>query len=1543
MLVFIAVVMTWVMAPAALASQGRPFVATFGGLKNPQGIAINQSTGDVYVADEGNNRVVEFDSAGNFILTFGKGVDRTTGGDVCTAASGDVCQAGTATTSPGGFKAAQFVAVDNSGGSSAGDVYVANADLVDPYVSKFDAAGNLVSTWATGGQLLGNLAGFEDPVGVAVDSSGDLVVADGSNKYVFTDAGSSVSQSTMVRGTASLGVAVDAAGDFFKVNGDDSVEKFDPSTTDVGQVSQGNANAIAIDAASGDLYLAGNGSTIDHYSFDGSGNVIESGGPACAVAPFTGCAPTDSAAIPFTGSGIAVSSATGNVYVVDPQAGQVDVFGSSVVALPDASSSAATGVTQSSATLTGSADPAGNGDVTGCEFEYGTSAGYGQTAACSPGTPYSAVTSVTASLLGLQPDTTYHFRLDVTNANGTNISQDGTFTTLGPPIVDGESSTNVTAVGASLQAQVNPSGFDTTYHFEYGTTTSYGTSAPVPDTDLGTGTSDLPASQDITGLSANTAYHFRIVATNSQGTTDGPDQTFTTQPPAQIDSESSTNVATTTATLQAQINPDGVDTTYHFEYGPTTSYGTSVPIPDADLGSGTTDQLASQDITGLAASTTYHFRVVATNSQATVNGADQTFTTQPPATIDSATATGLTSTGATLNAQINPLGNDTSYHFEYGPTTSYGTSIPIPDADIGSGTSDVAVSQTISGLSANTEYHYRVIAANTTGTVKSPDHTFIYDTTGQALPDNRAYELITPPHKNGSLLVPNFLGATASVSADGSRVLVPVVQCFGQVVSCPGASLRVGARYLFTRASSGWSGTSLMPPSPVAGGTVDWIANPDTGTALTSAVTAAGVHEFYVRQADGTFTDVGPVEPAGVAPTAVTNTVSTSDLSHFAYQSVPLWPFDATIGKYQWVALYEYVGAHDTQPVLVGVSGGAGSTDLISTCGTELGGAQAPDLPGTMSSDGRTVFFTALGPDNSICVDKGIHFVFGSGANASVPVLADTLYARIDESRTVAISVHSPGDCTTSACQNSAPSDAVYQGASTDSSKVLFLSTQQLTDGASEDSSPSDSASPGDNSGNRGGCTGTSGPNGCNLYLYDFNNPAGHELVDISAGDLSGGGPRVQGVLGVSSDMSHVYFLAKGVLTGTPNSQGALPADGADNLYLYERDAAFPSGRISYVATLPASDENRTGWDEGPKVANVTPDGRYLVFTSSGRLTADDTSTSGAQQVFRYDAQTGQLTRISLGNAGYNDNGNTQTSDCTVDGCPESASIVAAGLATGVAAGPVRRDPTMSDDGSYVFFNSPVGLTAHALNLVQITTDVNGSPVYANNVYEWHNGHVYLISDGKDTSVINEGNGAVQVIGSDASGSNVIFTTADQLTANDTDTELDYYDARICTTSSPCIQPPAPPNGCVPPACQAPPGAPPPAPGAGSVTFSGPGNASPSGRVRVHGRAVRGTRFVVRIKVPAAGRVQITARGVRTLSRRVSRAGSYRLTVRLTASERRLLSRRHLVRLWLHVTYTRARSASATVVMAVTVKPAVHHGRRAGIRRATTRALGGAR
>jgi DNA-binding beta-propeller fold protein YncE len=833
--------------------------------------------------------------------------------------------------------------------------------------------------------------------------------------------------------------------------------------------------------------------------------------------------------------------------------------------------------------------------------------------------------------------------------------------------------------------------------------------------------------------------------------------------------KAATSVKATTATLNGTVNPKGTELKEClFEYGTGQSYGKIAPCEEPDAAEIPVDSnthTVHADLHGLNPETTYHFRISATNS-ITIHAEDETLTTLATPRIEAAATTNVTASAADLSAEINPKGSETTYHFEWGTTTSYGTNVPVPDADIGSSNSPLLVTTHLEHLTENTTYHWRLIAENENGTTTGVDHTFIFLTeppggppgscpanealrTGPSanLPDCRAYEQITPLAKNGALIGAAFFGIHPDLSQDGSRVIIDSIQCFASAGSCTGSREVEGEPVAFNRTPGGWVTDQLAPPATQFDSNSPWKVNADAGTALFSMPTPPfGEDDFYARRSDGSFLDIGPATPPGTVgftQYASHFFAATADLSHLLYSTEPhVWPsFDSSSG----ISAFEYTGTGNAQPLLVGVSGGPGSTDLISRCGTALGGGSPNGS--LLSEDGSTVYFTA-----EKCST-------GTGANEGKHVLADALYARIDgeapDAHTVAISQRSPSECTTEACLKSPPADALFQGASLDGSLAFFTSTQQLTDDASQDSTSGDTA-------HGGGCAFTTGPNGCNLYLYDFTNPSGHELIDASAGDTSGGGPRVQGMMAMSSDGSHAYFVAKGVLAEEPNAQGQSAEAGADNLYLYQRDAAHPTGHTTFIAALPASDSGN--WQDLAQ-ANVTSDGRFLVFESHGQLTPDDSA--AAQQVFRYDAQTEQLVRISIGERGFNDNGNSGTGD---------AEIVRAEKFL-FRAGPTRPDPTMSNDGAYVFFTSPVGLTPQALNDVQIATH-NGNPVYAQNLYEYHEGHVSLISDGRDTSEFSQAS-SVRLLGSDATGANVFFSTADQLITSDTDTQVDYYDAHI--------------------------------------------------------------------------------------------------------------------------------------------------------------------
>lgn len=198
-----------------------------------------------------------------------------------------------------------------------------------------------------------------------------------------------------------------------------------------------------------------------------------------------------------------------------------------------------------------------------------------------------------------------------------------------PSATTGDASA-VTDTQASLAGTVNPQGQLSSYAFQYGTTTSYGQQTAL--TSAGSGTADVPVRADLAGLTAGTTYHFRVIATNATGTTVGADKTFRTTgtapppPPAPSATTGAAQVSGGSALVGGSVTPNGLATSYYFEFGTTANYGQQTPPQSA--GSGTGAVSVSATLSGLAADTTYHYRLVAAGPAGAFSiGADRTFTT----------------------------------------------------------------------------------------------------------------------------------------------------------------------------------------------------------------------------------------------------------------------------------------------------------------------------------------------------------------------------------------------------------------------------------------------------------------------------------------------------------------------------------------------------------------------------------------------------------------------------------------------------------------------------------------------------------------------------------------------------------------------------------------------------------------------------------------------------------------------------------------------------------------------------------------------------
>ncbi len=383
---------------------------------------------------------------------------------------------------------------------------------------------------------------------------------------------------------------------------------------------------------------------------------------------------------------------------------------------PTAITGPVSSVTGTSATLTGTVNP--NGVSTTYHFDYGTSTSYGSKTASTSAGSGTANQTVAASVSGLSPAATYHYRLVATSSAGTANGADGIFTTAAPPTVTTGSASEIGPFKAVLNGTVDPNGRPTDFYFEYGTSTSYGSQTQAAS--AGSGTSAKSVSALVTGLSAGKTYHFRLVATSDAGTSRGSDRTFSTDSPPTATTGNASSIEATSAKLNGSVNPRGRTTTYYFEYGTSTSYGSKTPTGDA--GAGNSTKSVSATVTGLAPATTYHFRLVATSDAGTSTGSDRSFTTRTAPTVVTGSATGIGLTSATLNGSVNPNGRSTDYWFEYGTSSAYGSRTQAKGA--GSGTSPKQVSVGVGGLRPATTYHFRLVARNSAGSAFGADQTF---------------------------------------------------------------------------------------------------------------------------------------------------------------------------------------------------------------------------------------------------------------------------------------------------------------------------------------------------------------------------------------------------------------------------------------------------------------------------------------------------------------------------------------------------------------------------------------------------------------------------------------------------------------------------------------------------------------------------------------------------------------------------------------------------------------------------------------------------
>ncbi|HUB98470.1 MAG TPA: hypothetical protein VMS11_01465 [Solirubrobacterales bacterium] len=784
----------------------------------------------------------------------------------------------------------------------------------------------------------------------------------------------------------------------------------------------------------------------------------------------------------------------------------------------------------------------------------------------------------------------------------------------------------------------------------------------------------------------------------------------------------------------------------------------------------------------------------------------------PPEVISEGVAT-VGTTAATLTTRINPKGSETTYTFEYLTEAQYEVNppaqrftgalqAPIGGGLVGSGSVPLNVATTISGLTPDTEYRYRVVASSEEGRSDEGAGEVVakffrtFPSEAAVLPNGRAYELVSPAQKFGGQVMPAdaIRGSCGNQCKPGvaSRQYPVSVSADGDSIAYKGSpfSLTEGVsefdEYVSRRSTSGWSTVGLSPPLAGDTGGRGFEAfglNAQLNSALVYAKSLVpspeappGYLNFFTEQTGDKF-GLNPLLTESNASFHRSPGIGTASLvlhyaghsSDFARQffeaNDALTGPTATAPKSQdggasSFNLYEWSGG---QLNLVNVLPGNAQTPSKASFGSGFLlpssglGAQVANFSHAISSDGSRVFWTAE----------------GTGAQAG------QLFVRVNNSETVKIP--GPGNC-----KATVPlvERVCFLTASEDGSKVLLSNGQMYVlnteSGAYETGA--------DLTAGTGGFEGISGQSEDLSHVYFVMGPtsgtgtltegssavasvvpvnrvfrvgqtiqgegipAGTKIVAVGAGTL-------QLSAASTASVSSGALRAQGLIAGSePNSAGFAPSVSGINLYSWQ------GGSARFVTTLLENDNSEQGvWSTAPvkRGAEASPDGRWLAFSSKARLTGIDSNgacagaagESGAlpcPEIFLYDSSTRTL----------------RCSSCNPVGAPplgQSALLVPRNAEAFL---PQARFLTNS---GRLYFDS-----ADRLSVL----DTNGA---VEDIYQYEpNGVGTCVRAEGCVSLISTGQGEydANLLTIDPTGGNVFFTTRNRLVSADRDDLIDLYDAR---------------------------------------------------------------------------------------------------------------------------------------------------------------------
>jgi sugar lactone lactonase YvrE len=1358
-------------------------IPLFGGQfsnNTPRGTAVNNSgvgaaKGTVYVVDNGS-RIQRFSPTGTFERAFGQDVIATTVNErqrVDISASG-----GTFTLSFKGFTTDPIP----FNADPSNDDLVRNALAALPSVNgvaNVADAGN--KTNITGGIKTGIIIAFQGALGA---SDQPLVTVDPSG----------------LTGTASVSPVVDGANSATTGGSSTGFEictvaaycqagSTSGTTANGGQLN--SPQGIAVNQSNGHVYVTESGNA-RVSEFDADGNFVRAFGWDVVTTGGTGDVSTDAFEVCTVAAdckqgasgtnggefsttlGYPVVDGSGNVWVPDAGNNRIEEFDSTgnFIAAYGYGVNGGAAVEKCISTTSGVCQAGTSGSAAG-QFSFGSPT---QIAFDSSGNLY-AIDSGNNRVQKFDPTI-------VASVSDFGTSTFPTYTTQAPGSL--VSTSGGTRLVFSVSNDVSGNGERQLLELDP-------TDASVKDTSLvGSGLSN------VNGLGVDTTSG-NLYATTTH-------QVFPQIPPPRVLKLSSTPLANspaialspvlvkgeTYALLKGTVDPKGGLVSCAFEYSTDQKAWNSVAEPDcAGLGENGGIQAVGEAVLGLTPATHYFARLSVSRPlvpNSTITSSVQQFDTVAPAPAVSVVgAYDIQDTTVRMSGTIDPKNSATGYVFEYGTTPALGQSTA--PVDIGGGTTPKIVSQQVGGLTPDTTYYFRLKATNASGSTANPTLSFHTRADAIPLPDNRAYEMVSPPDKNGGdadrvNILPTVLGLP---SPDGEKVAFCTNAVFGE--DPPQVGPDGCTAYLSSRTSGGWETKSLMPHY--------CYANPTTGQFTLDAYEQLDLNfdRSVVAKAEPAGCPIPPLDPAApfstikgsgslylqdlsgdkndpssfrlLAPQAISGTgvdAGSADFSHIFFRSVtnqtasPDSPAQAAFDKiYEWVEPGPDCGIADPsyRPALgaclrlASVKPDGTPFTVNSNYPPVSAGAGANfTASDAVSRDGRRLYFQSRTPT-----------LANNGSTASNPACSVNgvdcqLYMREDGATTFQVS---KSECTVGCDPIDKASTFVW--ATSDGSVVLFTSCDKLTNNAVGD--------------------GTSGSS-CQIYRWDRNQPSGARLTSLGYLHSS-----EEGVMGVSDDGDTVYTYDD------------------DAIRRWQWNGGSPT--VDVLASTVGAPSNDLGFTASASGNRTTPDGKYLLTTTVlplDQVVDKDTD----RDLYRWDEENGWIC-LSCQPPGVASKGNADNGTKTA--------VTAEGFGLNAGLGFRNQQPLMSPDGKRVLFTTPDALVP------EDTNGEAGCPLQKNkyacsDVYEWNDGRVSLISSGKSST-------PSYLMGADWSNGadNVFFYTRDRLVGWDVDNGTDIYDARVGGGF-----PEPPPTGapCEGEACRGAGTSPSNTPGAGSGVFQGPGN-----------------------------------------------------------------------------------------------------------------------